>query len=479
MQRTNPPQPDAGEPSVASEKFYPEEAEQAVFGAIFIDPTTITATRAVVNSSSFFDLRHQILFGTMCELADGNIPIDPITLSDRLASKGQLEAAGGKDYIGFLMDAVPTSANVAFHSGIVARKDRERRLIEAANSVAAQLNAGALDRDVSVRLIEQIEHAAENNSPSATDVAYRTLEDIDDTPPAELHLGMFEPDGPNLIYGAGGVGKGSTLAYLAGEFTRAGMKPMIYDPENRPKEWARRTSGLGIERDQIIYMQPNELPRALMGEPLWEVIPHLGKVAAAAGADVLFVDSILAGMNIGEERLKSDAQAPYLYVSALDRLGIPSISTGHTSRATPEGEPYGSVSWVNAMRLTWLGTPAEGDGHRVRWRPRKRNERGHIPSLLLHFTYEGNTLRSVERADDELNTRDWLLTALRAGERTVEDLAEELAETFEEVTPAVIDRTKARLRQTLGRMKRDLVAKKTSSKRNSAWRLVNQTIVSQ
>jgi hypothetical protein len=39
------------------------------------------------------------------------------------------------------------------------------------------------------------------------------------------------------------------------------------------------------------------------------------------------------------------------------------------------------------MRLTWIGTRAEGDGHRVRWRPRKRNERGHIAGVLLTVGY--------------------------------------------------------------------------------------------
>jgi hypothetical protein len=301
---------------------------------------------------------------------------------------------------------------------------------------------------------------------------WRTLADIDDTPQRDLLLNMFEPDGPNMAYSAGGVGKGSTLAWSAGEFVKMGMRPMIYDPENRPKEWARRTSGLGIDRSRIIYVQPKELPRALMGRPLWDVIPYIGKIASAAGADILFVDSILGGMGIGEERLKSDAQAPYLYVAALDSLGIPSVSTGHTSRATPEGEPYGSVSWVNAMRLTWLGTPGEGEGHRVRWRPRKRNERGHIPAVLLHFSYDNNVLTRVERSDDELNTRSWLIAALKAGERTVEDLAEELAESFEEATPAIIDRTKARLRQALARMKKDFIVAKATGRRNAPWRLV-------
>ena len=36
--------------------------------------------------------------------------------------RGELDGAGGKDYIGFLVDAVPTSANVEYHARIVARR---------------------------------------------------------------------------------------------------------------------------------------------------------------------------------------------------------------------------------------------------------------------------------------------------------------------------------------------------------------------
>ena len=103
----------------------------------------------------------------------------------------------------------------------------------------------------------------------------------------------------------------------------------------------------------------------MMGRPAWDIAPHLGRIVSSAGVDILFVDSILPAVGVGEERLKSDAQAPYLYVAAFDAIGIPSVSFGHPPRATPDGEPYGSVSWVNAMRLTWLGTSGEGEGHKV------------------------------------------------------------------------------------------------------------------
>ncbi len=77
---------------------------------------------------------------------------------------------------------------------------------------------------------------------------------------------------------------------MAIEAQRAGMLPLIYDAERRPREWARRVSGLGGDRSRVVYMEPLDLPTALRGRPLWDVAPAIGDVIAAAGCDVLIVD---------------------------------------------------------------------------------------------------------------------------------------------------------------------------------------------
>lgn len=311
-------------------------------------------------------------------------------------------------------------------------------------------------------------------SPVIVVPAYRTLADVDDTPPGPLLLGMYEPGSPNLISAPGGTGKGSTVAGQFGELLALGIRPMIFDAENRPQEWARRASGLGIDRSRIVYLQPKDLPRKLLGRPLWEIAPHLGRVATASGAGILFIDSILAAVGLGEDRLKSDAQAPYLFVASLDELGIPSVSLGHPPKGQPEGDPFGSVAWVNAMRLTWSGTRAEGDGHRVRWRPRKRNERGHIAGLLMTFSYgDDGRLSDVQRADDEENTREWLLAALVSRPRTVPDLAREWLDEQDEA-PSVDEerRTEERISRAMRRMaKEGLVAKGGKEGRADQWSL--------
>lgn len=300
----------------------------------------------------------------------------------------------------------------------------------------------------------------------------RTLADISDEPPGPLLFGMLE-DGPTLAYAAPGVGKGTTGAYLCVEAQRAGMLPVVYDAERRPREWARRVSGLGGNRERVIYLEPADLGPKLAGRPLWEVAKELGERFHDAGGDVLIIDSIMPAVGLGEERLKSDPSVPFHYVSALEDLGIRSLSFGHPPKGQPEGDPFGSFAWLAAMRLTWLGTTAEGDGHRIRWRPRKRNERGHIPGVLLTVSYgEDGRPAAIQRDDDEENTRDWILAALIPGPRSTVDLAEELIAEMEQAPAGELDRAKERLSKALRRMAKDgFVEKAPGAGRSATWQL--------
>ena len=293
----------------------------------------------------------------------------------------------------------------------------------------------------------------------------RTLADVPDDPPGPLLLGMLEPDGPTLAYASPGTGKGTSGAWMIREAQALGMLPMVYDAERRPREWSRRVGGLGGDRSRCVYVEPVDLPPKLAGRPLWEISEHLGRIAANAGADLLIIDSIMPAVGLGEERLRSDPQVPYLWVGALDALRIPSLSFGHPPKGQPEGEPFGSFAWVASMRLSWLGTKAEGEGHRIRWRPKKRNERGHISGVLLTVEY-GDDGRpcAVYRDDDEESTRDWLLAALVGGPRSVADMGDDVLADMEMAAAGEADRIKERLGRALIRMRREGWVEKVGTK---------------
>ena len=68
--------------------------------------------------------------------------IDHITLRDELLRRGELEIAGGLEYLAELVDAVPTAANIEFHAKIVKDKAILRRLIEASTSIITEAYDG-------------------------------------------------------------------------------------------------------------------------------------------------------------------------------------------------------------------------------------------------------------------------------------------------------------------------------------------------
>ena len=165
--------------------------------------------------------------------------------------------------------------------------------------------------------------------------------------------------------------------------------------------------------------------------------------------------------------MKSDPQLPWEYMAAIESIGVPTVSFAHPPRGRVDGDPFGSVMWVNASRLVWTGSRAEGKDHRVRWRAHKNNERGNVSGFLLAFTYGSDRrLESVTWEDDETATREWVLLTLgTAGvPMSVADLADEWLTDDDYPTPEVVERTKSRIRQMLNRLLTERLVERSGSK---------------
>jgi replicative DNA helicase len=115
-----------------------EDAEQAVLSAMLIDQDAILRAMEHVDDTMFYREGHRRIYRAMVAISERGDVVDPLTLSDELQRRGELDASGGKDYIGFLVDAVPTSANVEYHAKIVREKALLRRLIEASTDIVAE-----------------------------------------------------------------------------------------------------------------------------------------------------------------------------------------------------------------------------------------------------------------------------------------------------------------------------------------------------
>jgi len=118
------------------------EAEQAVIAAMLMDTDAILRAGEHVDDTMFYDERHRRIFRAMIAISQRGEVVDPVTLGNELLRRGELDASGGKEYIGELIDAVPTSANVEYHAKIVKEKALLRRLIETSTTIITEAFQG-------------------------------------------------------------------------------------------------------------------------------------------------------------------------------------------------------------------------------------------------------------------------------------------------------------------------------------------------
>src|SRR5690242_3140387 len=111
------------------------EAEQAVLGAILLHDDVLGAAAEVITPAHFFRDAHRRIFSRMLALADRRSPVEFTTLTEALATAGELDDVGGRGYISSLVDGVPRSTNVAHYARVVRDKADLRGVIYAANKM--------------------------------------------------------------------------------------------------------------------------------------------------------------------------------------------------------------------------------------------------------------------------------------------------------------------------------------------------------
>jgi replicative DNA helicase len=111
------------------------DLEEAVLGALMLERDALTTVIEILKPESFYKEAHQLIYKTVIELFDRSEPIDLLTVSNHLRTKGELEVVGGAYYITQLTSKVNSSANIEYHARIVAEQAIKRDLIAIASGV--------------------------------------------------------------------------------------------------------------------------------------------------------------------------------------------------------------------------------------------------------------------------------------------------------------------------------------------------------
>src|SRR3989344_3065408 len=111
------------------------EAEESLLGALLLDKDAIIAIAEFLNPDDFYDERHKSIFECSLELYEERVPIDVLTISERLKRRKFLKRVGGVSYLVELANRVPTAAHVEHYGKIVKDAATKRSLMKAASTL--------------------------------------------------------------------------------------------------------------------------------------------------------------------------------------------------------------------------------------------------------------------------------------------------------------------------------------------------------
>ena len=204
------------------------EAEQAVLGALLIDPDAIIKVAPILRPEDFYLEKHSWIYEAIFVLHERREPIDFLTVVSEMDRRSKLNDVGGASYITAIVNAVPTAIHVEHYAQLVERLSTQRRLISAAGEIAGIAYDGSEEIDATIDRAEEIIFGVAQRRMSRDMIPIRVAVDqfIDRLDYVQKHqgellgvrtgfvdldklLGGFQPSDLVIVAGRPGSGKTS------------------------------------------------------------------------------------------------------------------------------------------------------------------------------------------------------------------------------------------------------------------------------
>lgn len=105
------------------------EAEQAVLGGVFLRPEILDELVGVLTGESFYSPAHKEIWLAMVELGREQIPVDLVSVANKLTERKSLDSTGGAVYLAELAGSTVSAANSLYHAQIVKSLSMRRAFI--------------------------------------------------------------------------------------------------------------------------------------------------------------------------------------------------------------------------------------------------------------------------------------------------------------------------------------------------------------
>jgi replicative DNA helicase len=349
------------------------EAEKSVLGSILLDKDALIEVSGWLTPQHFYDERHSSIYTNILELFEGGLPIDLVTVSDKLKKKKILTKIGGRAYLTELASFVPTSAHAQEYANIVRETATRRGLISSASEITklsydeTQDLSQIIDKSESLIFdvaqvgikgnffhikdllkdaYERASHAKESDDYSGISTGFREL---------DILLGGFQKSDLIIIAARPSVGKTSlaldmmrhaslmekkNIAFFSLEMSNMQIMDRLLGMQSGIPFWEIRTNKLTEEKVVKLANTMGELADAnifvddMAGQHINQVRTKARRLALEQGVDMIVVDYLqLMHGNSKESRTLEVGEISQGLKNLAKELDIPVIALSQLSRA--------------------------------------------------------------------------------------------------------------------------------------------------
>jgi replicative DNA helicase len=131
------------------------QAEMSLLGCLLLDNTSYDRISDFPGSALVRE-DHRIIFRSIQRRLDNGKPVDIILLAEALDSHGELERAGGLQYIGELRECVNTAANIKYYAKAITEASILRKLRAASEEITIACDSKQDPRDIATAAEQKI-----------------------------------------------------------------------------------------------------------------------------------------------------------------------------------------------------------------------------------------------------------------------------------------------------------------------------------
>lgn len=275
---TNPAQP------FQQNSPYSQEAEEAVLGAVLVNPHAFLNISAFLHPEDFFFLRHTHIWRALERLHGRSDPIDYLTVTQELRDLAVLDEIGGQAYLTYLINNTPSAVHAEVYGRLVERTSIRRKLLQTADEIRTlalneEMNIESVISEAEASIFnvsdaqlkrefvplwdavsayyDQMEYLLQNRGESlGLPTGFRALDGL---------LGGFQKSDLIVFAGRPGMGKTSFLLTVALSVARLGARVALFTMEMGVEQMVQRLismeTGISMQKLRLAQLTPRENAR--------------------------------------------------------------------------------------------------------------------------------------------------------------------------------------------------------------------------